>query len=78
MSILRVYLCGARVQGEHLGFVTEEVMSVLDDSLGDSIEVFDLVGLEVVENLLEALDKLGPRLSDKHVRRAELCDDLGV
>ncbi len=78
VSILRGYLCGARIQSQHFGFVPEELLSVLDDSFGDAIEVFDPVGFEVIEHSLEPFNELGPRLSDEHVRRAELCNDLGI
>lgn len=51
---------------------------MLDDGLGDAIEVFDPVGLELIENSPQTFNELGFRFSHKHLRGAELRDDLGI
>jgi hypothetical protein len=56
---------GHSIERQDLELVSYEVGSILDDGLCDAIKVLDLIGFEVVQYLLQSIDKLNLLLSSE-------------
>ena len=69
---------GDSVQAEHLGLVSKELGTEGNDAASYRIEVLNLVGLELLEQLSEALDKAALLLARVVVRAAKLQEDLVI
>lgn len=78
MSKLRDCLTVASIERQNFGLVFEKLLSVLYDSFGDAIKIFNLIGLQFVKHSLKTLDKLVSCFSSEHIGGAELRDDLGI
>ena len=69
---------GDSVQAEHLGLVSKELGTEGNDAASYRIEVLNLVGLELLEQLSEALDEAALLLARVVVRAAKLQEDLVI
>lgn len=66
------------IKRQKSSFVLLEVCSVLDNCPGDTVKIFDLVDLQVVEYLFQAFDESGFLFSGILIGRAKLGDYFGV
>lgn len=78
MRELRGRLAGTSIERQHFGLVLEKLLSVLDDSPRDAVEVLNFVGFQIVEYLFQTLDESVSRLPGEHVGGAQLRDNLGI
>lgn len=75
---LGVMLNGDALQPEHLGLVSKKLGAEFNDSACYSVEVLDLIGPELLEKLLQALDEPTPLVGTEVIGASELQEDLFI